>query len=80
MMSFLQEFLGLALAGQHSVKSEIVEDKDGMVNPMANPDPLEPALYITGLGSQYPPFSLRPEQMAGFLEKMKPRTGSEMPW
>ena len=79
-MSFLQDPLGLAPAGQHDGKSEKLEEKDGMVNPIANPDPVKSALYITGLGSQYPPFSLRPEQMAGFLQRLKPWTGFETPW
>ena len=28
-----------------------------------------PGLYITGLGSQYPPFLLRPEKMEGLIKK-----------
>lgn len=28
-----------------------------------------PGLYITGLGSQYPPFSFHPDRLAGFISK-----------
>ncbi len=28
-----------------------------------------PGLYITGLGSQYPPFLFRPENLEGFIKK-----------
>ena len=68
------------MAHQQSGKSEEVEDKGSLMNPIADPDPLSPGLYITGIGSQHPPFSLKSEQLAGFMQKLKPWTGSEMPW
>ena len=47
---------------------ETVSHLNNLLGGITSPKP-SPALYITGLGSQYPPFKFKPEDLKGFLRK-----------